>query len=196
MPIGAPSSPAAPGRGRRRGAGEEVSAELLAVVQGLVPADLQDEGQKRPQGPEPHREVRRMQAALASLPAVREQILGEPEPLLRLRLAQALEGAGDSDAATTLALDVLEILAPGQVRQPGTGTDPERLATAAHAVLARTLGTRRPLQAIGHALDALETLRGVDDPPLRIGLITDLLRALMQAGATSQASFKIGRAHV
>lgn len=193
MPIGAPSSPAAPRRGRRRGAREEVSAELLAVVQGLVPADLQGEGQQWPQGPEPHREVRRMQAALESLPAVREQILGEPEPLLRLRLAQALEGAGDHDAASTLALDVLEMLAPGEVQQPVAGADPERLATAAHAVLARTLGTSHPLQAIGHALDALETIHGVDDPPLRIGLITDLLRALMQAGATAQASFTAGR---
>src|SRR5699024_12580474 len=55
MPIGAPSPPAAPRRGRRRGAREEVSAELLAVVQGLVPADLQGEGQQWPQGPEPHR---------------------------------------------------------------------------------------------------------------------------------------------
>src|SRR5699024_12510065 len=144
MPTGAPSSPAAPRRGRRRVAREEVSAELLAVVQGMVPADLQDEGQKRPQGPEPHREVRRMQAALESLPAVREQILGEPEPLLRLRLAQALEGAGDHDAASTLALDVLEMLAPGEVQQPVAGADPERLATAAHAVLARTLGTSHP----------------------------------------------------
>src|SRR5699024_9716014 len=180
MPIGAPSSPAAPRRGRRRGAREEVSAELLAVVQGLVPADLQGEGQQWPQGPEPHREVRRMQAALESLPAVREQILGEPEPLLRLRLPQALERAGAHDA-------------PSEVQQAVAGADPERLATAAHAVLARTLGTSHPLQAIGHALDALETIHGVDDPPLRIGLITDLLRALMQAGATAQASFTAGR---
>src|SRR5699024_5665563 len=127
-----------------------------------------------PQGPEPHREVRRMQAALESLPAVREQILGEPEPLLRLRLAQALEGAGDHDAASTLALDVLEMLAPGEGQQPVAGADPERLATA-------------------QSLDAVQTIHGVDDPPLRIGLITDLLRALMQAGATAQASFTAGR---
>src|SRR5699024_8588298 len=194
MPTGAPSSPAAPRRGRRRVAREEVSAELLAVVQGMVPADLQDEGQKRPQGPEPHREVRRMQAALESLPAVREQILGEPEPLLRLRLAQALEGAGDHDAASPLALDVLEVLAPGAVQHPVAGGGvPDSRATAAPAVLSRTLVTSPPLQAIGHALDALETLHGVDDPPLRIGLITDLLRALMQAGATAQASFTAGR---
>src|SRR5690625_5470959 len=85
------------------------------------------------------------------------------------------------------------MLAPGEVQQPVAGADPERLATAAHAVLARTLGTSHPLQAIGHALDALETIHGVDDPPLRIGLITDLLRALMQAGATAQASSTAGR---
>src|SRR5699024_11530169 len=70
---------------------------------------------------------------------------------------------------------------------------PQRLATAAHAVLARTLGIERPLQAVHHALEALDAMPGIEDPPLRIGRITSLLQALMAAGATREASFTAGR---
>src|SRR5699024_6503249 len=71
--------------------------------------------------------------------------------------------------------------------------DPSRLATAAHAVLARTLRTERPLHAVHHALTALEAMPEIEDPPLRIGLITALLQALMAVGATAHATFTAGR---
>lgn len=225
----APSSLEAPRRGRRRGVRAEVSAELLAVVRGLESSARP--GGTQPDESDPHHEVRRLAAALEALPVVGEQILGDPEPLLRLRFAQALEAAGDSSSATTAALDVLEMLEQRQLdrsgpAQPAAQTEPEqtepeqtepaqaqsaqpapcptpermavyvapeRVAAAAHAVLSRALGVTYPLQAIRHALDALGTLHQVDDPPLRIGLITDLLQALMHAGATSQASFTAER---
>ena len=44
-----------------------------------------------------------------------------------------------------------------------------------------------------HALEALEALHEIEDPPLRIGLITALLQALMAAGAIRHASFTAGR---
>ena len=189
-------------RGRRRGQAPQASAEMLVVVRALERTALPG---PRGTAADPRRDAARLRAALAALPAVRAQLLTDPEPELRLRLAQALEGAGDLAAATTSALDALELLEAAQtatdpLTDPLTGTlagdpagDPSRLATAAHAVLARTLRTERPLHAVHHALTALEAMPEIEDPPLRIGLITALLQALMAVGATAHATFTAGR---
>ena len=171
------------GRGRRRGRPLDPSAELLAVVRGL-----DDRGDV-----DPRRLVTGLRAALAALPAVRDQLPVDPGTALRLGLAQALELQGDRAGAITEALDVLERIEQEEIEHGGTLPDPRRIATAAHAVLARALGVDHPLQGARHALDALAALHEVDDPPLRIGLISHLLRALMAAGATTQASFTAGR---
>lgn len=213
-------------RGRRRGSARQASPEMLVVVRAQMRSALPG-----PRGEiiDPRRDAARLRAALSALPAVRDQMLRDPEAELRLRLAQALEGAGDEAGATTAALDVLDLLedrgahedraahegrdadaagahgagesgvdphgdgGPQGAPEPGPAEGPDRLATAAHAVLARTLCTRRPLSAVHHALEALEAMPLIEDPPLRIGLITTLLRALMAAGATAQAGFTAGR---
>src|SRR5699024_41380 len=103
---------------------------------------------------DPRRDVARLRAALTALPAVREKLLTDPEQELRLRLAQALEAAGDPAAATTAALDALELMTDRAVDLRDPRTDRQRPATAAHAVLARTLGIERPRQAVPHAQGA------------------------------------------
>lgn len=194
------------GRGRRRGEAPQASPELLVVVRAMERSAVPG---LRGSAVDPRRDAARLRAALTALPGVREQLLTDPEQELRLRLAQALEGAGDRAAAITAALDVLELIADraaGVGAGAGAGggvdvdvdarnprTDPERLATAAHAVLARTLGLEHPLQAVHHALEALDAMPEIEDPPLRIGLITSLLQALMAAGATREATFTAGR---
>lgn len=178
------------GRGRRRGEVPQASPELLVVVRAMERSAVTD---PRGTAADPRRDAARLRAALTALPAVRAQLLTDPEQELRLRLAQALEGAGDHPAATTAALDALELMDDRAVDLADPRTDPQRLATAAHAVLARTLSTERPLQAVHHALEALDAMPGIEDPPLRIGLITALLQALMAAGATREASFTAGR---
>lgn len=178
------------GQGRRRGRIPQASPELLVVVRAM-----EGSGVTGPRGipADPRRDAARLRAALTALPRVRGQLLTDPEQELRLRLAQALEGAGEPAAATTAALDVLELLADRAVDLADPRADPQRLVTAAHAVLARTLGVEHPLQAVHHALEALDAMPGIEDPPLRIGLITALLQALMAAGATREASFTAGR---
>ena len=178
------------GVGRRRGRTPEAPPEMLVVVRALEWPAL---AAPRRAVTDPRRDAARLRAALSALPAVREQLLVDPERELRVRLAQALEGAGDPAAATTAALDLLELVDEQQVESEQPVADPLRTVIAAHAVLARTLFRERPLPAVHHALEALESLHDVEDPPLRIGLITSLLQALMAAGATSQASFTAGR---
>jgi hypothetical protein len=186
------------GSGRRRGDGVVVSPPLTAVVRGLELTSLAAAAGS--EAADPRRAQRVLLAALRALPAVRDQVHGDPEPLLRLRLAQALEGSGRREEATTQALDVLELLEQDleqSVRQepspaPADG-EVQRLTTAAHAILARTLSQVEPMLAVQHAMEALAVLPEVDDPPLRVGLITDLLDALMHAGFETHASFVAGR---
>lgn len=202
--------------GRRRGENTLVAPELLAVVRGMQSPALRghtdraggdvDSAQRWGQA-DPRSEVRLLRTALEALPAVRDQLLGDPEPLLAVRLAQALEAVGDPSAATSLALDVLERMddaagmgegdhpdgAPGAPDTPDAVPDPQRARTSANALLARTLGQAHPVLAAHHAVDALLSLRTVDDPPLRIGLITDLLHALMRAELPVHAGFTAGR---
>ena len=176
-PDSAPSS----ARGRRRAAPVAVDPGLLAVARALAPL---------PGADDPARLLARTRAALSALPEVREQLAADPEAELRLRLAQALEGCGDDAAATSAALDVLDLLeTPGETAP----SDPQHLAAAARALLARTLGLSHPTLAAQHAVTALLTLSAVEDPPLRIGLITSLLRALLAADAQREASFTAGR---
>ncbi|QCR54861.1 hypothetical protein C1N80_01685 [Brachybacterium sp. SGAir0954] len=201
-----------PRAGRRRAAPATVTPELLAVVRELdVPhrrargavgpacADLA--GPAGPADPaatatDPRRRIRVLRAALDALPAARADLLGAPEPLLRLRLAQALEAAGLTDSATTAALDALELLEEVDAdpeAEASRRADPHRVRIAAHAVLARTLRASHPLAAVRHALDALGVMRRVEDAPLRVGLVTDLLEALTAAGLERDASFAAGR---
>lgn len=193
-----PAAKAPKPSGRRRGERTQVTAELLAVVRGMQSPALRGHtdragGESDPSlrwgQADPRSEVRLLRAALGALPTVRDQLLGDPEPLLMVRLAQALEAVGDPSAATTLALDVLERMD----ECPEAAADPQRSRTSANALLARTLGEAHPLLASHHAVDALLSLRTVDDPPLRIGLITDLLHALMRAELPAHASFTAGR---
>ncbi|MGP9538188.1 hypothetical protein ACT3SP_09250 [Brachybacterium sp. AOP43-C2-M15] len=220
------AAPRAAPRGRRRGNSPQVSPEMLAVVRALALSS--SAGTAR--GSDPRRALGPLRAALSALPAVRERLLVDPEPELRLRLAQTLEALGDEAGATTAALDVLELLEgraagvpaaetpaaktpaadglagdPSSDPRPGPSPDlpwdlpsspapdPARTETAARAVLARTLVAEHPVDAAHHAIDALDTLHDVEDPPLRIGLITALLQALMTAGATRHATFTAGR---
>ncbi|MCW1806090.1 hypothetical protein [Brachybacterium squillarum] len=194
--------------GRRRAAAVTVTPELLAVVRELDVPHRRARGaaDPAPTGPDPadpaatatdpRRRIRVLRAALDALPAARADLLGAPEPLLRLRLAQALEAAGLTDSATTAALDALELLEEVDAdpeAEASRRADPHRVRIAAHAVLARTLRASHPLAAVRHALDALGVMRRVEDAPLRVGLVTDLLEALTAAGLERDASFAAGR---
>ena len=182
-----------PRRGRRRGEQVTASPELLVLVRALEQTTLPGADGARGGTVDPRRAVARLRSALSALPSVRQQVLGDPETALRLHLAQALEATGDPEGATTQALDVLDTIAQQEAEVQQPRRDPQRTATAAHAVLARTLSPTHPLEAAHHALEALGALAEIDDPSLRIGLITQLLQALMAAGATEQASFTSGR---
>lgn len=200
-----PSGPTAePGAGRRRAEAGPVDPALLAVVRELETARRRTRGTAA--APEdtdpsrtatdPRRRIVALRAALDVLPGVRDDLMGSPEPVLHLRLAQALEAAGRADAATTAALDALDLLEETDAdpeADDARRADPHRVRIAAHAVLARTLRTGAPLVAVRHALDALGAMRRVEDAPLRVGLITDLLEALSAAGLEEQASFAAGR---
>lgn len=177
-------------RGRRRGQAPQASAEMLVVMRALTRSSLPG---PRAAATDPRRDAARLRAALSVLPEVRERMLVDPERELRLYLAQSLEGAGDLAGATTAALDLLEQIELAEADADGPLGDPARTLIGAHAVLARTLGIEHPLQAVHHALEALEALHEIEDPPLRVGLITALLRALIAAGATTHASFTAGR---
>jgi hypothetical protein len=162
-----PIAEAPPHGGRRRGEAARASAPMLAVVRALVQSSLPGPAGDEGGTVDPRRAVARLRAALAVLPEVREHLLVDPERELRLRLAQALEAVGDTAGATSLALDVLEL---SELRAAEGG-----------------------VPAVHHALEALGALEEVDDPPLRVGLITSLLQALMAAGATDLAGFAAGR---
>ena len=168
---------------------ERSALERSALERSVVPGHATLPGESA----DPRRMMGQLESALAALPTVRHRLLVDPERELRLHLAQMLELLGDDAAATSAALDVLELVDKEQAENSAGMGDPARAATAAHAVLARTLGPVRPLQAAHHALEALDALRETDDPPLRIDLITCLLQALMAAGATAHATLTAGR---
>lgn len=173
-----------PATGRRRVKAHDAPPAMLAVVRALsdVPLGTQVD---------PRREASRMQGALRALDQVEDQVLGDARTVITLRLAQALEGAGQHADATSRALDVLDMLSAGAFT--GTDTDPDRAATSAHAVLARSLATTQPLEAANHALTALMMLRDVDDPPLRIGIITELLQIFTRENLHDHGLFTAGR---
>lgn len=179
--------------GRRRGEQIRPRPEMMTLVRGLARTALPGPGEIRGAEVDPRRAVAQLRAALDVVPAVREQLPGDPGTQLRVSLAQALELMGDRTAATSQALDALERIEQADADAGGSLPDPLRLATAARTVLARTLSVERPLQAARHALDALDALHEVDDPTLRVGLITHLLQAFMAAGAIDHASLTAGR---
>jgi hypothetical protein len=180
-PTAAASAPA-PAHGRRRGRVAALSPGLLAVVRCL----------ELPRPSELRREMRSLHAALTALPDLEDPLVEDPGPLLAARYAQDLEAVGSTAEATRLALDVLDEVAHLQAR-PGGFADISRAEVSAHAVLARTLAEERPRAAVGHSLAALQGLREVEDPPLRVGLITDLLRALVRGDLQDHATFTAGR---
>lgn len=180
-------------RRRHRGADDAVSPQMMTLVRGIAAAATGA-------SVDPRREAAILRAALDVLPDVSDRVLGCPRTLLGLRLAQMLEGAGDPHGAMSAALDVLDAAADAvhddamdEGHDAAVALDPERAATSAHAVLARVLREAEPVAAARHAVDALEALHWVDDPPLRIGLITDLLLALISADLPERASFTAGR---
>ncbi|WP_106505853.1 hypothetical protein [Brachybacterium timonense] len=201
--------PSAPSPGGHRRESSAICPDCEAVVAGLA-VDL-------PQpGADLAADIQVLTQAREAAPRVRDDLIEDPTAQLLVRRAQLLEIAGAPQAAVTDALDALELveearaeqgLAPadqgatanGQVRADErmddevTTADGERLAVSAQCVLARTLVATHPALAAHHAVDALLGLRQVDDPTLRVGLITDLLRALMAAGLTEQATFTAGR---
>lgn len=175
------------GTARRSRHRTTIDGQVLAVVRGLlVPAPS-------PQV-EPRRQLARLQTALQAAPAVATTMSTDPRPLLQLRLAQMLDGAGQPGPATTAALDALEAAEEAGLSH-GAPVDPERVVASAHAVLARTLRPSLPVQAARHATEALARLGEIDDPPLRIGLITDLLQALAAAGLPEHATATAERLH-
>lgn len=169
-------------RHRRRRDGDAIPPGLLAVVGCL----------ELPRPGAVDVEQRALREALVALPELQVPLVDDPGPLLAVRYAQDLEAIGWLPEATRLALDVLDEASRLEAREGGFA-DAARVAVSAHAVLARTLLEENPLAAVGHALAALEGLREVEDPPLRVGLITDLLRALVRCDLQDQATFTAGR---
>ncbi|WP_232820140.1 hypothetical protein [Brachybacterium sp. YJGR34] len=190
-PAGGPSAEAA--QGRRRGRAPQAGPEMLLVTRALEQIWLLGSEGSGQAATDLRGVVARLRAALAALPAVRGALLVDPEAELLLRLAQSLEGLGDGTGATTAALDALERIEQQGAEAGAPGEDPARIELAAHAVLARALGAEHPHQAVQHALAALDALPGIEDPPLRVGLITALLQALVTAGAHEQARYTADR---
>ncbi|UEJ81091.1 hypothetical protein Bra3105_09445 [Brachybacterium halotolerans subsp. kimchii] len=176
------SGSGAHGRRRRRRDGGEIPSGLLAVVGCL----------ELPRPSAVDVEQRALREALVALPELQVPLVDDPGPLLAVRYAQDLEAIGWLPEATRLALDVLDEASRLEAREGGFA-DATRVAVSAHAVLARTLLEENPLAAVGHALAALEGLREVEDSPLRVGLITELLRALVRCDLQDQATFTAGR---
>lgn len=161
-----------------------VPPELLTVVEAHeIPADPSAPG---------GREITRLRSALDALPAVVDQLLQDPRELLTVRLAEALAAEERLEDATATAFDVLDLETDRLVRGDGHVPEPGRASARAHAVLARVLAERSPLEAADHAVHALRDLSEVDDADRRVRLVTDLLDALRLAGLPEQADFTAG----
>ncbi|UYG17417.1 hypothetical protein BRM3_03000 [Brachybacterium huguangmaarense] len=188
------ASSAAERRGRRRAdplsvvEEADVDEAVLVVVRGLTERAptaaealaLGEEGLEHEEG--------RFLSALSAYPEVRDAILGDPEPLLRLRYAQVLRLQDRSEDAAFQARDVLEHLA-----LRAADDDVERSATTARAILAWALRPTEPLTAARHGADALLDLHRVDDPRLRVAVIQDLVQDLVAAGRAAQADYAASR---
>lgn len=193
-----PGRPAAPSRGarthgRRRADPlaavdcEEVDDAVLVVVEGLV------HGIPDPGAPgvleswQLEREEGRILSAIEALGEARAELAGDPEPVLRLRLAKVLELEGRIEEASEQAGHVLDWFAErGRQADP---TDVGRSAGAARAILARTLREADPRLAAEHAMTALRGLREVDEPTLRARLAADLVLDLVAAGFGPEAAY-------
>lgn len=189
-PPPAARAPVAP-TGRRRLAApdriteDDVDEAVLVVVRGIahpVPA--------AGAGLDPRQleaEEGRMLSALAAYPEARAEILGDPEPLLRLRYAQVLQRQGRHEEASFQASAVLEEL---EAREDRDGTvDVERSGTMAHAILAASLRPEDPAAAAAHAVAALRAMHDVDDPVRRIDLICELVEDLVVGGMAAEAAY-------
>lgn len=193
----APSRPAPsrPARGRRRKdplaqvTEDDVDEAVLAVVQGLsrpippVSAHLDESTLEA--------EEWRMMTALEAYPEAASLILGDPDPLLRLRLAEVLVRRGRADEAVFQARTVLEELAEREGRR-GT-VDVERSGTSAHTILAEALRDSAPALAASHAVVALIAMQDVDRPLPRIDLICELVEDLHRAGLRRETAFAARR---
>ncbi|MGP9693465.1 hypothetical protein ACT3TZ_02435 [Brachybacterium sp. AOP25-B2-12] len=193
-----PSRPAAPSRGarahgRRRADPlaavdrEEVDDAVLVVVEGLVHG-IPDPGAPRVlESWQLEREEGRILSAIEALAAVQGEVVGDPEPILRLRLAKVLELEGRIEEASEQAGHVLDWFAErGHRADP---TDIGRSAHGARTILARTLRETDPRLAAEHALTALHGLREVDEPTLRARLAADLVLDLVAAGLGPEAAY-------
>ncbi len=162
----------------------EVDEAVLVVVRGLTDRAptaaealvLGEEGLEHEEG--------RFLSALSAYPEVRHAILGDPEPLLRLRYAQVLRLQDRAEEAAFQAQDVL-----GHLARRAADDDVERSATTARAILAWALRASDPLAAARHAADALRDLHRVDDPRLRVEVICELVQDLVASGRPAQADY-------
>lgn len=127
----------------------------------------------------------RLLSALEALGAVHREVVGDPEPALRLRLAQVLEADGRPEEATRQAGFVLDA-----VDGPD---DLARSASGAHALLSRTLRASDPFAALEHAIAALDVLRDVDEPAERALRASDLVLCLVAADLPEDASYAARR---
>lgn len=189
----APASAPAVRRGRRRaepvrvGAEAEIDEAVLVVVAGAaLPApELPRSGSLDPRVLD--QEEGRFEGALNAIAEVRSLVLGDPEPALRLGKAEVARLRDDPQAAVGPALEVIEAAEAAE--------DPllDRLAVRARGVLAWALRGTDPAGAVSHALAALGDLRLVDDPALRVGLICDLVPALIAADQGRHATYAARR---
>lgn len=129
--------------------------------------------------------------ALEAYPEAASLILGDPDPLLRLRLAEVLVRRGRADEAVFQARTVLEELAEREGRR-GT-VDVERSGTSAHTILAEALRDSAPALAASHAVVALIAMQDVDRPLPRIDLICELVEDLHRAGLRRETAFAARR---
>lgn len=177
-------------RGRRRAdplariSQEELDDEGLAVL-AVVRGTARPAPSRLPRAAdltELEREEGRFLTAIEVLPGVRGHLLGDPEALLRVRYAQVLDQLERDDEATRQALRALTLA--DRAAGPGAEGEEEsvRIATGAHALLARTRRPSDPDAAARHAIDALMQVRLRDDPLLRLDVTADLLLDLMAAG--------------
>lgn len=167
----------------------EVDEAVLTVVRGL--AHPVPSARSHPDACVLEAEEGRMLSALHAFPEAGERILGAPEPLLRLRLAQVLQLQERHEEAVEQALIVLGDLEERE-RHEGEG-DVERSGTAAHAILAASLRDEDPRAAAGHAVTALRAMHDVDDPVRRVDLICELVQDLVLGDLPGHAAYATRR---
>lgn len=187
----AAASPTPRGRRRKdplRGVADgDVDEAVLAVVRGIADPGLAR--RERPDDRALELAEGRMLSALAAYPESAPAIIGDPEPILRLRLGRILLAQERWAEASEQARILLEDLA---ARDPQP-SDLARLGSAAHAQLAIALRPGDPGRAAAHACVALTAMQYVDQPAERIDLICELVESLVVGGIPVQAAYAARR---